>query len=454
MIDSSPFTVPWLYREELTFTPQAGQRYFLETNGITSKADLYINGQELASKNTLVGAYGGLKFDITKYLKSGSNAILVRAYPTNYLADFALGFVDWNPYPPDNGTGIWREITVSQTGSVSLLKPRVSTNYKGQATSSVTATINIVALNSGSQTVQGTLKGVIKELDGYLQIPVSASYNLKANENKTITLTATIQNPKIWWPKLWGDQPLYTLDIAAYVGSELSDSAAQRTFGIRSVTSKLNSHKDVAFTVNGHPFLARGGGYSSDMFLRLDETRLTQQFTYMLDMGMNSIRLEGKQEHPALYDIADRLGIMVLAGWECCDKWEGWTYNDEADGVKWVDADYITAGKQMNHEAYMMQGHASMLAFLVGSDYWPDERASTIYVDTLNELNWDVPIIASAGMLGYPKNLGWSGMKMGMSSDSSLISIRLAANLGELITYIVQMVLMTGSLPITGMEIS
>jgi exo-1,4-beta-D-glucosaminidase len=425
MIDQSLFNAPWLYREELTFTPQAGQRYFLETNGITSKADLYLNGQEIASKDTLVGAYGGLKFDITKYLKSGANAVLVRAYPTNYLADFALGFVDWNPYPPDNGTGIWREVTVSQTGAVSLLKPRVTTDYKGKATSSVTVTISIDTLNSGSTVVQGTLKGVIKELGGSLQVPVSASYSLKAGETKTITLTASIENPKIWWPKLWGDQSLYTLDIAAYIGSVVSDTAAQRTFGIRYVTSKLNSYKDVAFTVNGHPFLVRGGGYSSDMFLRLDETRLTQQFNYMLDMGMNAVRLEGKQEHPAFYDIADRLGIMVLAGWECCDKWEGWTYNDEADGVKWVDADYVTAGKQMNHEAYMMQGHASILAFLVGSDYWPDDRASKIYVDTLNELNWDVPIIASAGMLGYPKNLGWSGMKMGMFPDSCLVSFNL-----------------------------
>jgi exo-1,4-beta-D-glucosaminidase len=414
MIDQSLFTGPWLYREELTFAPQAGQRYFLETNGITSKADLYLNGKEIASKDTLVGAYGGLKFDITQYLNSGKNAVLIQAYPTNYLADFALGFVDWNPYPPDNGTGVWREVTISQTGSVSLLKPRVATDYKGKAIDTVTATVNVVASNSGPDAVQGTLKGVIKESGGTFEVPVSASYSLEANENKTITLTASIKHPKIWWPRLWGEQPLYTLDISAYVGSELSDSAEQRTFGIRYVTSAVSSKKDLSFTVNGNPFLVRGAGYSSDMFLRLNETTLTQQFEYMIDMGMNAVRLEGKQEHPALYDIADRLGLMVLAGWECCDKWEGWTYNNDADGVKWDDTDYTTASKQMNHEAYMLQGHASMLAFLVGSDYWPDDRASKIYVDTLNELNWDVPIVASAGLLGHPNNLPWSGMKMGM----------------------------------------
>ncbi|OBT39131.1 hypothetical protein VE00_09696 [Pseudogymnoascus sp. WSF 3629] len=411
MVDRSQFDVPWLYREELTFDPATNQRYFLETHGISSKADLYLNGKQLASKETLTGAYGGEKFDITQYLLKGKNAVLIRAYPTNYLKDFALGYVDWNPYPPDNGTGVWREVFVSQTGPVSLLKPRVVTDYKGKAVSSVTATIKVVVKNSGAKSVQGTLKGSITDPSG-ATIPVSASYTLNANESKTVTLTAKINNPQIWWPKAWGAQPLYSLDIAAYIGSEVSDRAAQRTFGIRYVTSSLNSHEDRAFAVNGNPFLVTGAGYSADMFLRFDPAKLVQQFEYILDMGQNTVRLEGKQEHPELYDIADRMGIMVLAGWECCDKWEGWSYNDEAAGVKWVDADYVTAEKQMEHEAYMMQGHASLLGFLVGSDFWPDERASPIYVNKLNELDWDVPIIASASLRGFPKNLGSSGMKM------------------------------------------
>jgi exo-1,4-beta-D-glucosaminidase len=415
MVDQSQFTVPWLYREELVISPQLDQHYFLQTNGIASKADLYFNGVQIASNHTLKGAYGGLKFDITRHMMKGRNAVLIRAYPTNYLADFALGFVDWNPYPPDNGTGVWREVTVSQTGPVSMLKPRVITNYIGKTISIVTATIKVNVTNSGSKYIQGTVEGVVKEMNGTVSIPFSAPYTLMEGETKTLTMTARIQQPKIWWPKLWGTQPLYTVDIAAYISPnhELSDRAAHRTFGIRYVTSAVNAYNDTAFTVNGHPFQVLGAGYSSDMFLRFNATKLAAQFAYMLDMGLNTIRLEGKQEHPMFYDLADSMGLMVLAGWECCDKWEGWSYNEDADGIKWVDVDYDTADKQMNHEAYMMQGHASMLAFLVGSDYWPDNRAAKIYVDDLKELDWDVPIIASAGKLGYPEILGPSGMKMG-----------------------------------------
>jgi exo-1,4-beta-D-glucosaminidase len=66
----------------------------------------------------------------------------------------------------------------------------------------------------------------------------------------------------------------------------------------------------------------------------------------------------------------------------------------------------------MLHEAAMMQTHPSMLAFLIGSDFWPNDRATKIYLDALHRMDWPVPIIASASKRGYPKALGPSGMKM------------------------------------------
>lgn len=66
----------------------------------------------------------------------------------------------------------------------------------------------------------------------------------------------------------------------------------------------------------------------------------------------------------------------------------------------------------MLHEASMMQTHPSVLAFLVGSDYWPNDRAALIYVDALRSWDWPNPIVASAGELGFPEILGFSGMKM------------------------------------------
>jgi exo-1,4-beta-D-glucosaminidase len=66
----------------------------------------------------------------------------------------------------------------------------------------------------------------------------------------------------------------------------------------------------------------------------------------------------------------------------------------------------------MSHEAEMMQAHPSMLGFLVGSDYWPDDQATEVYLDALQDMDWPNPVIASASMRGYPEALGSSGMKM------------------------------------------
>jgi exo-1,4-beta-D-glucosaminidase len=186
-VDGSQFTVPWLYREEINLKPGPDRRFFIETNGISSKADLYFNGVTLATKDSLKGAYGGQKIDVTSHVTPSKNAVLIRAYPTNYLADFALGFVDWNPYPADNGTGVWREVTVSLSGPVSLLKPRVSTDYVGKPSSLVTATINVVVSNESPNFVKGTIKGTIKEIDGSARFSISTSYSLKAGESQTIT---------------------------------------------------------------------------------------------------------------------------------------------------------------------------------------------------------------------------------------------------------------------------
>ena len=54
--DVDQFRVPWLYRNEFALRPAAGQHYFLQTNGITSKADVFLNGKKIADKVLQSGA--------------------------------------------------------------------------------------------------------------------------------------------------------------------------------------------------------------------------------------------------------------------------------------------------------------------------------------------------------------------------------------------------------------
>src|SRR5262249_56239706 len=85
-------------------------------------------------------------------------------------------------------------------------------------------------------------------------------------------------------------------------------------------------------TSNGKKILMRGGGWSPDMMLRENSQRLQDEFRYVRDMGLNTIRLEGKLETEEFFELADKQGILVMAGWCCCDHWEHWS--------KWSPADY------------------------------------------------------------------------------------------------------------------
>jgi exo-1,4-beta-D-glucosaminidase len=404
-VDGSQFQVPWFYRSTFALPTDNGSHFHLKTHGITSRADVYLNGQQIASKDVQAGAYSGLTYDVSPVVKK-DNVLLVKVYPTDYNRDFALGFVDWNPYPPDNGTGIWRDVEIKQTGPVSLSSPRVLATLDGR----VTLKLDVRSWENNG--VQGEIRCKVLDNKGSELGYPRTEFRIQSKAQQTVGLSLKIKEPKIWWPRQWGTQPLYTTICVASTGAGISDTTKAVRFGIRTVTSKLNAHNDTIFSINGKPFQVLGAGYTSDIFLRFDEKKLRTQFEYMLDMGLNTVRLEGKQEHPTLYSLADELGLMVMAGWECCDKWEGWIYNDEGSGRTWTSPDYTIANVSMRHEAEMMQHHPSMLTFLVGSDFWPDDKATAIYLSALKAYDWNVPVIASASQRGFPDALGNGGMKM------------------------------------------
>lgn len=414
-VDIDQFRVPWYYRSE--GLPQQSlmksYHYVLQTHGINSRADVWINGQLVVSKDAQAGGYNGLDLHVTKYLKlDGSpNVLLVKTYPTDYNRDLALGFVDWNPYPPDNGTGIWRDVEIKRTGPISISSPRI---IVGEALNgSIEVRLEVRNLDP-TASINAQMECSIVDPDGNHTTRVSSTLTLAGEQRTKISMSAKIPNPRLWWPAQWGAQPLYNITcvVGASSSDMTSDSSTSR-FGIRTVSHTFDpKHNDTTFYVNSRPFQVLGAGYTSDIFLRFSEPKLRSQFLYAMDMGLNTIRLEGKQEHPALYTLADELGLMLLPGWECCDKWEGWSYNDEGSGAKWSDADYTIAQQSLRHEAALMQSHPSILGFLVGSDYWPDDRATKAYLDAFREMDWDAPVISSASQRGSPAALGNGGMTM------------------------------------------
>jgi exo-1,4-beta-D-glucosaminidase len=397
------FVIPWWYRTEFTVAEGTQEtRTLLRINGMIPRADVWLNGNLIADKSTVAGAYPVHEFDVTRWVHAGANTLAMRVYAGDPRTDLTIGWVDWNPTPPDNNMGPWRGVEIVRTGPVQIRFPRVTSALSLPDLARAALTVKVEARNLDASAHDATISGVVAG------VSLNRTIHLAAGETQTVSFSPfDIKHPQVWWPVGMGAHPLYQLEMSATVDDAISDKTSA-TFGIRSVSSHLTKQGYIQFVINGKPVLIRGAGWAPDMFLRDDAKRMEAEFSYVVNMGLNTIRSEGKLEDTRFYDLADRDGIMVLAGWECCDKWESAA---KTGGEPWDAADEKVAAASMESEARLLRNHPSVIGFLIGSDNAPPPAIAKLYVDTLHAEDWSLPIVSAAVPQGTAQT-GPSGMKM------------------------------------------
>ncbi|MEU2426671.1 sugar-binding domain-containing protein [Streptomyces sp. NPDC007851] len=407
-IPKSPFQVPWWYRSDFQ-VDDPSQRSYLDFSGVISAADVYVNGQRVATASDVAGAYTHHELDITSLVRSGTNTVAFRIQPNDPNKNLTMGWLDWLQPPPDQNMGIVRDVVVRRGGPVALRDAHVVTELAVPSLATADLTVKAQARNDSDAPVTAEVSGTVAG------VPLTRSVALAAHETRAVTFTPAdtpglhLTSPKVWWPAGMGGQPLYGLDLTAAVAGTVSDTAHE-TFGVRDVKAPLNADGARQYSVNGRRLLIKGGGWSPDEFLRWDRTYAEDRLKYALDLGLNAIRLEGHIEPDEFFDLADRLGVLTLPGWECCDKWEGQT-NPGESGEKWTAADYQVAQASMAAEAARLRDHPSVVSFLIGSDAAPDAKIEKNYLDALGAADWAVPVVPAASDKSAPQ-LGSSGMKM------------------------------------------
>ena len=403
MQQDSPFAVAWWYRK--TFTLPAGDRgktIWLDFNGINYRANIWVNGKQIANLQQVVGAWRTYEFDITAVARPGAENVVAVEVWAPEKDDLAITFVDWNPAPPDKNMGLWREVNVRTSGPVALRYPAVLSQVNSPANDSAQITVTAQVKNTANHAVKGKLKGTIEKTQFEQEVELSP------NEVKDVTFAPdkfsqlTFAQPRLWWPAQMGTPDLYPLHLEFDIEGQMSD-ASDSHFGIREITSQLNDSGNRVFSINGKRILIRGGGYSSDMMLRYDPNNIDDQFKYVQDMGLNTVRLEGKLEPDDFFEKADRRGVLVMAGWCCCDHWEHWS--------KWSDADYQIAKESLVSQMFRLRSHPSLVMWLNGSDNPPPPDVERMYLDVEKQALWPNPIVSSA--TAKPAGFsGSSGVKM------------------------------------------
>jgi exo-1,4-beta-D-glucosaminidase len=403
------FVIPWWYRSEFTLVDGGGRetRTLLRVNGIIASADIWLNGNLVADQAAVAGAYPVHELDVTRWVHAGINTVALRVHPADPRSSLVVGWVDWNPTPPDNNMGPWRGVDIVRRGAIEIGSPQVTSTLSLPDLSHAALTVKVQARNLGASAHEATITGVVAG------VSLRRTIHLDPGQTQTLLFSAQsdpgldIKSPQVWWPVGMGAHPLYTLQMAAAVDDVICDRAGA-TFGIRSVSSHLTRQGYQQFVINGKPVLIRGAGWTPDMFLRDDPQRMEAEFSYVVNLGLNTLRSEGKLENARFYDLADRNGVMILAGWECCDKWEAWA---KTGGAPWSAADEKVAADSMASEARLLRNHPSVIGFLIGSDNAPPPALSKIYVDILHAEGWSLPIIAAA-VPQATLETGASGMKM------------------------------------------
>ena len=353
------FTADFWYRAEFEL-PESfdGRRVWLNLDGINWKADVYLNGDKITF---IEGAFIRTRKDVTRYIKSdGPNVMAVRIVRNDNPGEVTVQHLEdpdpnggvigkdsptfmasigwnWMPTIPGRNIGIWNDVYLTSTGDVSVLDPFVRTTLSLPDTTKACLALDVDLKNRSKQPVEGVLEA---SFEGRLiKVPVT----LAGRETKSVHLSSdefpqlVMDNPSLWWPNGYGDQPMYDMKVSFRTGDEVSDSRDVR-FGVRQYSYSVENDV-LRLKVNGVPVLVRGGNWGmSDSMLRCDSLGYDLRVRLHKDMNLNMIRnWTGMIGDDEFYQACDRYGIMVWDDFWLANPLDGPDPADEAMFIRCVE---------------------------------------------------------------------------------------------------------------------
>ncbi len=409
--DRSRFDTSWTYSTTLAVQPQKGRHYLLAFDGLNYYADIFFNGEQLASADTTFGVFIRREFDVTA-LMTGKDAIKVRlrrAQP----GDLNIGFVDWNPRPLDESMGIVRPVTFHATGAIAIGDVFVVPELDVETLDKADLKVRVALRNLEDRPVEGLLKLDLEGV-GSCSVPVS----LKAGETREVTLTPAetpllhLDRPRVWWSHNLGSPELYNLTASVEEKARVSDKK-EVVFGVRSIKSYLTKEGWRQFALNGRDVLIKGAGWTDDIFLRDTPETIERQVSYVKDMNLNTIRFEniwGKDD--TVYDLCDRMGILALVGWSCQWEWEDYCGLPEVDGYGCINGKEVEdlAVRYFRDQVVRLHNHPPVIGWMTGSDRIPNPGLEERYMEIYRQEDYR-PYSCSAKHLESSVS-GLSGTKM------------------------------------------
>lgn len=409
-IDQSLFDTTWWYRTEFEM-PQLkeGQHVSLLFDGISYAANVWLNGRQIANRDSLYGTFRRFKLDVTEAIND-KNVLAVEVYRAQ-PGEPNIGFVDWNPRPADESMGIFREVRVVTNNEVAMGHSAVHSKVNTETLEEAWLTVETELTNMSDKPVSGELKGTLEGKS--FNVPVS----LEANETRVVKVTSEqadvlyLKNPRLWWCQNMGNPEMYKLDLEFILNNQASDQETV-DFGVREIKDYFTEEGHRGFLLNGKKVLVRSAGWTDDIFLRDTPETNETQVQYVRDMNLNSIRFEniwGTSQN--VYDLCDRYGLLALVGWSCHWEWDNYLGSpcDEFGGIK-TEKDMDLIARSLNDQVLWLRNHPSIIAWYVGSDMIPRPELEKRYMAYLSQID-NRPYVAAAKEI-TSELTGATGMKM------------------------------------------
>jgi exo-1,4-beta-D-glucosaminidase len=405
-VDPDQFKQPWWYRTSFDLPgEELNKNVSLRFNGINYRADLWVNGQKVAGKESFAGAYRMFTFNIDKYKKEGKNIIALKMWQ-HADGEYSIGFVDWNPLPRDRSMGIFREVFLEVNKGLTIRSPFVWSKVNTETKNAADLYIQAEVVNTSDTPVEGTLMidyelGTVEK-----KITVQAGETLSCNFDPQDFKQLSVKNVELWWPNGMGNPKLYNLKAEFIAKNELLDRV-EKKYGIREIKSYLNKEKNRTFEINGKFVMPKGGGWTDDVLLQDTRSSVEAQLQYVKHMNLNSIRCEGfwgKDE--TLYDLCDEFGILVMVGWNCHWEWEEYllkpTHPKYGGAVSTEDINLFEA--MWKDQMLWLRNHPSIYIWMLGSDKLPDPKLEMKYIELFKKYDPSRSYSTSAGGAGTENN--------------------------------------------------
>ena len=292
--------------------PKSGTRHWLEFEGASIVADVWLNGTKLGQHK---GAFTAFRFDATAVLKPTGNVLVVK---TNNSA--AKSETDITAIAPLSGDfnmsgGLYRVVNlVSLRSGVHVALDDYGSSGVYATTRSIgpPATVNVrvkVAndgASGGTYTVHTTLVGA----DGHVVSDGRANVTLAAAGHAEAQQDLTVAAPHLWQGV--SNPYLYTLrvDVLDAKGTVV-DQVVQR-FGIRQMAFDPNR----GFSLNGRPLPLHGVAMHQDALGKgwaISPQDTDASLAIVKEIGANTLRLAHYPHAQHTLQRTDDMGLVVWA---------------------------------------------------------------------------------------------------------------------------------------------